>query len=138
VPIHYNGDIKPGDILIVHHNVFRIYYDMQGNARKSPNYFKDNIYFIDPYQFYLYHNGEQWNAVGDWCFVEPLDKEHKYLYEEGFEENTGNLVYSNKSLSKRGAQVGDKVKFAKDSEYEFFVDGELLYRMNTRDIIATV
>lgn len=138
VPIHYKGAIKSDDIIIVHHNVFRVYYDMSGKPRRSPNYFKNNIYFIDPFQFYMYHNGTRWNSVGDWCFVKPIDKENTYLYETGFEENTGILTHSNDSLEKRGVLEGEKVKFSKDSEYEFFVDGEKLYRMSTRDIVATL
>ena len=138
VPIHYKGDIKPGDTIIVHHNVFRIYYDMKGRPRKSPNFFQEGIYFIDPFQFYMYHNGTQWNSVDDWCFVRPITKEKSYLYDEGFEENTGQMVYSNKLLSKRGVKNGDLIKFSKNSEYEFGVNGEVLYRMNTKDIIALV
>mgnify|MGYP003629365047 FL=1 len=30
IPIVYSGEIKVGDTLIVHHNVFRKYYDMNG------------------------------------------------------------------------------------------------------------
>lgn len=135
-PIHYDGDIKPGDTIIVHHNVFRIYYDVKGRAKKSPNYFQDNMYFVDPYQFYMYHNGTQWNSVGDWCFVKPVDKENMYLYEEGLEENTGIMKYSNPKLERMGVTDGDKVKFSKDSEYEFSVDNEVLYRMNTKDVVA--
>lgn len=138
LPIHYNGPIKAGDIIIVHHNVFRIYYDMKGRPRKSPNYFKDNIYMIDPFQFYMYHDGESWKSVGNWCFIRPTDLEHKYLYEEGYEENTGEVVYTNPVLKKRGVDNGDRVKFSKNSEYEFFVDSEKLYRMSTNDIIATI
>jgi hypothetical protein len=137
-PIHYTGDIKNGDIIIVHHNVFRIYYDMKGRAKKSPNFLKDNIYIIEPFQFYMYHNGKEWCSVDNWCFVKPADKEHMYLYEEGLEENTGFLKYGNQALQKRGVSKGEKVKFSKNSEYEFFVDGEMLYRMHTRDIIATL
>ena len=33
-PIGYTGPIEPGDTLIVHHNVFKFYNDMQGR-RKS-------------------------------------------------------------------------------------------------------
>lgn len=138
LPIHYNGDIKVGDTIIVHHNVFRIYYDVKGRPRKSPNFFKDDIYFIDPYQFYMYHNGTQWNSVEDWCFVKPIDKENSYLYEEGLEENTGVLKYGNKNLIKMGVHNGDKVTFSKDSEYEFHVDDEVLYRMNTKDLVAVL
>jgi len=29
-PLSYEGEIIPGDILLVHHNVFKIFYDMKG------------------------------------------------------------------------------------------------------------
>jgi len=29
-PINYSGEIVPGDILLVHHNVFKFYNDMKG------------------------------------------------------------------------------------------------------------
>jgi|TARA_Y100000385_G_C13027144_1_gene608945 hypothetical protein len=134
VPKRYNGNIAKDDLIIVHHNIFRIYYDMKGRPKKSPNYFKDGLYFIDEQQFYLYHNGNKWNSVLDYCFVKPIDVENSYLYEEGLEDNTGYLVYSNNELSKLGVKEGDKVNFRKDSEYEFEVDGELLYRMKSSDI----
>lgn len=138
VPTHYDGLIKSNDTIIVHHNVFRTYYDMKGRAKKSPNFFKDNIYFIDPYQFYMYHNGTQWNSVDDWCFVRPIDKENPYLYEKALEENSGQLVYGNKKLDSRGVTNGSFVKFSQNSEYEFTVNDEVLYRMNTKDIVALI
>ena len=137
-PYTYKGKIKPGDTLIVHHNIFRIYYDMRGRPRKSPNYFKNNIYFIDPYQFYLYHDCEQWNTVGEYCFVKPVDKENSYLYEEGAETNTGIIKYSNNTLNKIGVKKGDKVNFTKDSEYEFQINNETLYRMRAIDICTVL
>ena len=78
-PSHYKGEIKKGDTLVVHHNVFRIYYDMKGRPRKSPNYFKGDVYIIDPYQFYLYHDGNKWHSVDNYCFVKPMELENKYL-----------------------------------------------------------
>jgi len=134
VPNYYKGDIKKGDIIVVHHNVFRIYYDMKGRPRKSPNFFKDNIYFIDPSQFYLYHNGEKWNSVDDFCFVKPISIENKYLHQEGHEENTGIVVYSNNSLRGMGVEEDSKINFSKDSEYKFVVNNETLYRMRTKDV----
>jgi hypothetical protein len=53
VPKRYTGRISKGDLIIVHHNIFRIYYDMRGRPKKSPNYFKEGLYFIDEDQFYL-------------------------------------------------------------------------------------
>ena len=137
-PYTYKGNIKPGDTLIVHHNIFRIYYDMRGRPRKSPNYFKNGIYFIDAYQFYLYHDCEQWNSVGEYCFVKPIEIENSYLYEEGVETNTGIIKYSNNTLNKLGVKKGDKVNFTKDSEYEFEINNEKLYRMRAIDICTVL
>ena len=87
---------------------------MRGRPKKSPNYFKEGLYFIDEDQFYLSHNGDKWNSVGDYCFVKPLDIENSYLYEEGLEDNTGFLVYSNNTLLDLGVNEGDKVKVAEE------------------------
>lgn len=138
IPGRYKGNISAGDIIIVHHNVFRIYYDMKGRPKKSPNFFKDGLYFIDESQFYLYHNGDRWNSVDNFCFVKPIDKENSYLYEEGEELNTGVLVYGNDNLSKLGVSEGDKINFTKNSEYRFDVDGQVVYRMRTNDICTVL
>lgn len=128
--------VKSGDIIVVHHNIFRIYYDIKGRAKKSPNYFKDGMYFIDEYQFYLYNDGKEWKSVGDYCFVQPIEKENAYLYEEGTELNTGFVVYDNDCLNDLGVKSGDKVNFTKNSEYEFTINDTVLYRMRTNDICA--
>jgi len=33
LPLGYKGPITPGDILLVHHNVFKYYNDMKGEER---------------------------------------------------------------------------------------------------------
>ena len=63
-----------------------------------------------------------------------MELENKYLHQEGLEENTGVVVYSNKKLKELGVEEGSKVNFRKDSEYEFEINNEKLYRMMTRDI----
>jgi len=133
-PTYYEGFIKEGDTLVVHHNIFRIYHDMKGRPRKSPNYFMDDIYMITPLQFYLYHDGKDWKSVDQYCFVRPIDKENSYLYEEGEEENTGVVVYSNPSLESLDIYTGSKVNFTKNSEYEFTINDQKMYRMRTNDI----
>lgn len=138
VPSHYEGDISIGDTIVVHHNIFRIYYDMKGRPRRSPNYFRDDIYIIDTSQFYLFHNGAKWQSVEDYCFISPINKENKYLYEEGEEMHTGIVVYSNKKLNDLGVYDGDKVNFTKNSEYEFVINDQRLFRMNTKDICTVI
>jgi co-chaperonin GroES (HSP10) len=37
-----------------------------------------------------------------------------------------------------GVHEGDKINFTKNSEYEFDVNGEVLYRMRTNDICTVL
>ena len=53
-PVGYTGDIKIGDTLLVHHNVFKFYNDMKGRRKSGKSYFKDDLFFVDNDQFYLY------------------------------------------------------------------------------------
>jgi len=57
VPMGYDGEIQKGDTLLVHHNVFRKYYDMKGRERSGPCYVKDDIYVVYYDQFF-YINGK--------------------------------------------------------------------------------
>ena len=59
---------------------------------------------------------------------------NSYLYEEGEEENTGVVVYSNPSLESLDIYTGSKVNFTKNSEYEFTINDQKMYRMRTNDI----
>ena len=45
VPVGYDGPIKIGDTLLVHHNVFKYYNDMRGR-RKSGKSFLRMTYFL--------------------------------------------------------------------------------------------
>ena len=44
-PSGYEGPIKKGDTLVVHHNVFKFYNDMRGRERSSHNFVKDDYVF---------------------------------------------------------------------------------------------
>ena len=41
-PIGYDGEIQPGDTIIVHHNVFKYYNDMKGRQKSGKSFFKDD------------------------------------------------------------------------------------------------
>ena len=79
-PIGYNGPIKKGDTLLVHHNVFKFYNDMRGRRKSGKSFFKDDLFFIDDLQFYMYKNKDGWNSVGKYCFIEPTSVKDSYLY----------------------------------------------------------
>ena len=53
VPTAFETKIKPGDIIITHHNVFRRWHDIKGNEKNSRSYFNENTYFINHDQIFL-------------------------------------------------------------------------------------
>ena len=139
VPMGYTGDIKLGDTLLVHHNVFRKYYDMKGRERSGPCHVKDDIYVVYYDQFFLYQSNGKWKAPNPYCFIRPLEnKEISFgnINEEEMNELflIGEIAYINNQLLSLGLKVGDKISFTPDSEYAFEVEGEKLYRMFTRNI----
>lgn len=139
LPLGYDGPIKKGDTLLVHHNVFKFYNDMRGNRRSGKSFFRDDLFFIEADQFYMYHNGTQWNAYDRYCFVRPIPVEDSYIYKPFSNEPLmGQMVYPNEYLLSKGVKSGDKVAFTPDSEYEFNVDGEKLYRVFDHQITMTL
>ena len=68
VPIAYKTNIKVGDEIYVHHNIFRRWYNQRGEEKNSSNYFKDDLYFCYPEQIYMCNL----KAFGDYCFVKPI------------------------------------------------------------------
>jgi len=125
--------IPVGSIVVVHHNVFRTYLDMKGEKRKSNEYFRDGKYLVPEFKIYLYNNGKGWEAPDEYCFVSPMDYVHDsdvYRSDKKEEEHVGLVKYS----SAPGLNQGDKVGFTKNSEYEFTIDDEKLYRIRVQDI----
>lgn len=128
VPINYNGDIKKGDLLIIHHNVFRDYYNTKGKINNSQSYLFDDLFLLNQDLIYLYNKGDGWIPNSDFCFISPLRELNKLTNKEQLVELQGVVKYSN--IFNKGEHIG----FTSDSEYEFEIDGEILYRMTTNDI----
>ena len=61
-PLIYKTIIQPGDLLMIHHNVFRRFYDIKGKEKNSKSYFKDGLYFVQLDQVYLYKRKNKWKA----------------------------------------------------------------------------
>ncbi len=130
LPISYKGDIEVGDTLLVHHNVFKFYNDMKGRRQSGKSFLKENMFLIDPDQFYMYKNHRGWNTHDRYCFIKPAPVEDSHIFKPFSEEPlVGIIKYPNKYLTDKGLKEGGKISFKPDSEYEFVVDGEKLYRM---------
>jgi hypothetical protein len=135
LPLGYKGPIEIGDTLLVHHNAFKFYNDVRGRQKSGKSFFRDDIFFIEPDQFFMYKQNGKWNAYDRYCFVKPIAATESYIKKPFSEEPLmGVMKYPNEYLIERGINKGDMVCFSPDSEYEFTVDEEKLYRMYDHQI----
>ena len=135
IPLNYSGEIEKGDTLLVHHNVFKFYNDMQGRRQSGRSFFKEDMFFIEDEQFYMYKKNGKWKAYGRNCFIKPVPVKDSFLKKRGVTEPLmGKVKYINQELADLGVKEGDEVSFQPESEYEFRVDNEILYRMFTNNI----
>jgi len=121
-------ELKEGDDVIVHHNIFRRFRDIKGLEKNSKNYLSEDVYLVQPDQIYAYRRNDEWMALEGFCFVMPV-KETK-MFSVDFEKPLRGIVkYGNKDI-----EIDTLVGFRPNSEYEFVIDGQRLYRVPTTSI----
>jgi len=134
-PTAFTTSIKKGDIIIVHHNVFRVFYDMKGIKKNSRSFLKDDNFLCSVDQIYLYKRDDlKWKSFGDRCFVAPV-KNKDHLSSDKLTSLIGILKIGNSSLEALDIAVGDLVGFTPNSEWEFIVDNQIMYCMKSNDIV---
>ena len=134
VPLSYKTVIKKGDLIMIHHNVFRRWFNIKGEEKNSKAYFKDNLYFVQRDQIYLYKRKNKWIAFDDRCFINPLKNDD--IVDANLEQHLiGILKYGNSSLEALEINEGDLVGYKPYGEYDFIVDGKRLYCMKSNDIV---
>ena len=134
VPLIGETNIKVGDTVILHHNVFRRWHNIRGEEKNSRSFFNEETYFISEEQIFLYKSGDtDWQAPKGYCFVKPIVSKNNL--DTNIEEPlVGVLKYLDSSLESAGLQKNDLVGFSPDDEYEFVIDGQRLYRVMTQFI----
>jgi len=138
-PINYDGDVKVGDILVVHHNVFKYYNDMKGREKSGRSFLKDNLFVVEPTQFFMYQQNGKWKSHLDYCFIKPSSKEESIIFNnDRHQALTGTVEITNPELTDLGVKKGNKVCFKPESEYEFKIDDKILYRMKSKNITMTL
>ena len=124
-------EIQVNDEVILHHNVFRRWYDVRGKEKNSRSYYKEDEYFVTSDQIFLYKRNGKWQAPKGFCFVKPILSNNILLNEKEVPLR-GIIKYVDKELN--DIKKEDLVGFTPSSEYEFIVDGERLYRVPTNSI----
>jgi len=133
-PYNIKTPINEGDKIIIHHNVFRRFYDMKGIEKNSRSYFKDDMYFCGVDQVYGYYRNNKWNTMFDRCFIKPILNRSTVI--NSVEEYcTGIVKYDNNILNDLGITNGDIVTFKPNRQFEIILDDERLYCMKSNDIV---
>ena len=127
-PIIGDTDIKPGDEVIVHHNVFRRWHNIKGIEKNSRSYISEDRYLVNHDQIFLLKycssfNDDNWYAPKGYCFVKPIKAKDQFNIDEE-RPLMGIVKYSDGTVKE-----GDLIGFRPKSEYEFVIDGERLYRV---------
>ena len=133
-PVAFATPIKKGDLIVIHHNVFRVFYDMKGTKKNSRSFLKDGYFFCSIDQVYLYKRNKTWKSFGDRCFVAPV-KNKDILRSKKTADLIGILKIGNSSLESNGINPGDIVGFTPNSEWEFVIDDQIMYCMKSNDIV---
>ena len=135
-PMLDTTDIKPGDEVIVHHNVFRRWHDVKGREKNSKAWFSDDKYIVNKEQIFLKKVKTSqtrfkhpiWKPMKGFCFVKPIVSTDEWS-QEVEDPTRGIIKYTDGSFD-----IGDVVGFTPFSKYEFVVDGERLYRVYSKFI----
>ena len=72
IPTLIKTDIKPGDTVVIHHNVFRRWHNIRGEEKNSRSYLGDNKYAVRQDQIFLYKRHDKWTAPNGYSFVQPI------------------------------------------------------------------
>ena len=121
-------ELREGDEVILHHNVFRRFRDVRGEEKNSKSYLTEETYLAQPDQVYAYKRDGEWKALEGFCFVAPI-KETKMFSIEKEKPLIGVVKYCT-----CGLEVDNIVGFIPTSEYEFIIEGQRLYRVPTNSI----
>ena len=128
VPTAFETEIKPGDTVIVHHNVFRRWHDVKGREKNSRSFFNENTYLVKEDQIFLHKTNKKWKPLKGYSFVQPI-KDRAFLGVNKEQSCVGIVKHTDGSFEK-----GDLVGFTPFSEYEFIINGKRLYRVMNKFI----
>jgi len=128
VPINNDTNIKNGDEIIIHHNVFRRWYNQRGTEKNSSSFISENLYNIYTDQIYAVRSDNNWKPLNGYVFLQPLKNNDDFSLEQ--EEFIGQVVYGNETYKKN-----DILGFVHSgARYEFVIDGKKLYKVNLNQI----
>jgi len=142
VVVSDRDDLEPGDIVYVHHFI---------NAPEQILPFREDSSYMESNQIYCRIRNGEMKVLDDYVLVSPVTygdtgiitkNEHGILLTSRSPneriEKVGVAELIGDNAKKKGINIGDKILFNKNCEYEILIEGKLYYRMEIRDIITTI
>lgn len=127
-------ELKVGDKILVHHNIFRRFRDVYGKEKNSRAYFKEDKFICPLDQIYMVDRGNGWEALPGYTFVQPIKETNVFSANKEVEQ-FGIVAYADKNEPL--VNKNDIVAFAPGSEFEFVVDQKKVYRIKSYNITMT-
>lgn len=137
LPMNYKGDVEVGNVVVVHHNTFRITYNAHGIPYQSENHIKDDLFYVSPDCVYMVIKDKEKIATDDNCFIKPIVKKDFWHGEKEL-ERIGIVKYPSKKMINDGVVAGTKISFRKFCEYEFNINNEKLYNMKDYRVLSKI
>ena len=142
-----SSSLKKGDEVIVHHNIMRDSVKNDGTIDRGVNFIEEGVYFCEENEVIMKRIAGKgdWICLHDFVFIKPIPSEdikigHGLVLvpdaRKGMMHFRAELAIGNKKLKE--INVGDRIIFAKFSQHEFLIDGELLYKCEVQDILGII
>ena len=71
-PVGFKHEISKGDIVLLHHNVFRTWYDVRGKEKRSSSYIDKDRNSCNMDQIYAVFKEGGWKPLSEYVFVAPV------------------------------------------------------------------
>lgn len=135
-PIGYQGDVKKGDTLIVHHNTFRLMRNQRREMVNSMKHIKDDLFYTEDYYLRIDKDGNK-SSRFPYVFLKPIVQDD-FIHGNREQDNIGELVFDNKELNDLGLVNGNRYTFKEFKNATYKIDDEVYFRMKYTDLLTEI
>ena len=134
-----NMELLPGDKVYCHHFI--------ADKNNRILIYDEKLSKLNYGMIYARVRDGKIHMLSDWVLLEIVkDKEEELITKSGIwikslqekKEQIGVIRHVNSTSIDNGFKPGDRVMFIKDADYEMEIEGEKLYRMHNKDILARI
>lgn len=136
LPIGYKGDVEVGDLLVVHHNTFRLMRTQMGDMVSSMKHIIKDLFWVHDYYLHVDKEGNCYSR-SPYVFLKP-SVESSMWYGQRESKNKGVLKFLNKDLEELGFKKDREYAFKNHRDYRFTLFGEDYYKMDYQSILLEI